>query len=129
MEIQNIEYQKKSLKFFFSKIINEKITYTDPTGLPELKELICKNYPELKLKKEYIAITQGGKIGIFFAFLIFGGVDNEILIPSLSFPSYFSLAKYSGSKIVKYSLNPNNNFKPLAKNIIKNNFKDKVDNY
>ena len=48
-----------------------------------------------------------------------GGIKKEILIPSLSFPSYFSLARYNGSKIKKYVLSEKNNFKPLAKNIIK----------
>ncbi len=110
---------KKILKNFLLKIDKENITYTDPTGLMELKKLICKKYPKLKLNQKNIAITQGGKIGIFYAFLLIGGINKEILIPSLSFPSYFSLAMYNGSKIKKYTLNENNNFKPLAKDIIK----------
>ena len=110
---------KKELKLFFSKIKNENITYTDPTGLTELKKLICKNYSKLKLNEKNIAITQGGKIGIFFAFLLLGGNKEEILIPSLSFPSYFSLARYNGSKITKYFLKEQNNFKPIARDIIK----------
>lgn len=110
---------KKELKLFFSKIKNENITYTDPTGLSELKKLICKNYSKLKLNEKNIAITQGGKIGIFFAFLLLGGNKEEILIPSLSFPSYFSLARYNGSKITKYFLKEQNNFKPIARDIIK----------
>lgn len=112
---------KKELKLFFSKIKNENITYTDPTGLSELKKLICKNYSKLKLNEKNIAITQGGKIGIFFAFLLLGGNKEEILIPSLSFPSYFSLARYNGSKITKYFLKEQNNFKPIARDIIKKN--------
>lgn len=110
---------KKILKNFLFKIDKENITYTDPTGLLELKKLICKNYSKLKLNEKNIAITQGGKIGIFYAFLLLGGVNKEILIPSLSFPSYFSLAMYNGSKIKKYTLSENNNFKPLAEDIIK----------
>ena len=109
----------KYLSTFFSKIKKENISYTDPTGLPELKKLICKKYPKLKLNEKNIAITQGGKIGIFYAFLLFGGNKNEILMPSLSFPSYFSLAKYNGSTIKKYILRPSKNFKPLAEDIIK----------
>ena len=109
----------KYLSTFFSKIKKENISYTDPTGLPELKKLICKKYPKLKLNEKNIAITQGGKIGIFYAFLLFGGNKNEILMASLSFPSYFSLAKYNGSTIKKYILRPSKNFKPLAEDIIK----------
>tara|TARA_A100001015_G_scaffold321305_1_gene451359 strand:+ start:7529 stop:8686 length:1158 start_codon:yes stop_codon:yes gene_type:complete len=107
------------LSTFFSKIKKENITYTDPTGLPELKKLLCKKYPKLNLNEKNIAITQGGKIGIFYAFLLLGGKKKEILMPSLSFPSYFSLAKYNGSTIKKYDLKPSKNFKPLAEDIIK----------
>ena len=56
---------KKVLKKFFLNVQNDYITYTDPTGLIELKKLICKKYSKLKLEEKNIAITQGGKIGIF----------------------------------------------------------------
>ena len=47
-----------------------------------------------------------------------GEKGKEVIIPDIGFPTYLSLARYTGMKVKNYKLNEKNFFKPLAKDII-----------
>ena len=87
--------------------------YTPSNGIIELREAVSKyiyeNYNS-KVSPENILITPGGKPVIFFATLIFGDQDAEIIYPDPGFPIYRSMIKYSGAKPVPLILKEKNNF-------------------
>ncbi len=87
--------------------------YTPSNGIVELREAVSKNINN-KYKKnvnpDNILITPGGKPVIFFAALIFGDNDKEIIYPDPGFPIYRSMIKYSGAKAVPLYLKEKNNF-------------------
>lgn len=109
---------KKEIINLLKKIDNNSISYTQPSGLDLLKKKICKKYKKSNLSLKNIVITPGGKTGIFFAFLMLGKKNAEVVLPNIGFPTYFSLARYTGMKIKNYKLKEKNFFKPIAKDII-----------
>ena len=87
--------------------------YTPSNGILALREAvsdhISKNY-NTYVDPDCILITPGGKPVIFFANLIFGEKDNEIIYPDPGFPIYRSTIKYSGAKPVPLVLSEKDNF-------------------
>ena len=87
--------------------------YTPSNGIIELREAVSKHIYEKynsNINPENILITPGGKPVIFFATLIFGEKDTEIIYPDPGFPIYRSMIKYSGAKPVPLILKEKNNF-------------------
>lgn len=115
----NFRIPKKEVNNLIKKINNKDISYTNPSGLYSLKKKICFAYKNLKLKPNNIIITPGGKTAIFYAFLIIGEKSGEAILPEISFPTYVSLAKYTGMRVKKYKINEKNFFRPKAEDIIK----------
>ena len=87
--------------------------YTPSNGIIELREAVSKhiykNY-NVNVNPDKILITPGGKPVIFFAALIFGDNDSEIIYPDPGFPIYRSMIKFSGAKPVPLTLKEKNNF-------------------
>ena len=87
--------------------------YTPSNGILELREAVCrfihKNY-NIEINPDNILITPGGKPVIFFATLILGNKESEIIYPDPGFPIYRSMIKYSGAKPVPLTLKEKNNF-------------------
>ena len=87
--------------------------YTPSNGIIELREAVSKyiydNYSR-NISPENILITPGGKPVIFFACLMFGEKNSEIIYPDPGFPIYRSMIKYSGAKPVPLVLKEKNNF-------------------
>ncbi len=87
--------------------------YTPSNGIIELREAVAehvfKNY-YLNISPDNILITPGGKPVIFFAILIFGDADGEIIYPDPGFPIYRSMIKYTGAKAVPLILKEKDNF-------------------
>jgi len=87
--------------------------YTPSNGIIELREAVSRHIYEKynsSINPEDILITPGGKPVIFFAVLIFGEKDTEIIYPDPGFPIYRSMIKYSGAKPVPLILKEKNNF-------------------
>ena len=87
--------------------------YTPSNGIIELREAVSKHIYEKynsNINPENILITPGGKPVIFFAALIFGEKDTEIIYPDPGFPIYRSMIKYSGAKPIPLILKEKNNF-------------------
>ena len=87
--------------------------YTPSNGIIELREAVSKHIHEsynTNVNPDNILITPGGKPVIFFATLIFGDNNSEIIYPDPGFPIYRSMIKYSGAKPVPLKMNEKNNF-------------------
>jgi aspartate/methionine/tyrosine aminotransferase len=87
--------------------------YTPSNGIIELREAVSKHILEKynsNINPENILITPGGKPVIFFAALIFGEKDTEIIYPDPGFPIYRSMIKCSGAKPIPLILKEKNNF-------------------
>lgn len=81
--------------------------YTPSMGLPILREAVAadiKTRYHADVPIERIQIMPGGKPTMFFACLMLGGADKEILLPDPGFPIYQSAIAYSGAKPVSYGL-------------------------
>ena len=87
--------------------------YTPSNGILELREAVSEyiyySY-NVNIDPDNILITPGGKPVIFFATLIFGEKNAEIIYPDPGFPIYRSMIKYSGAKPVPIILKEKNNF-------------------
>jgi len=91
--------------------------YTPTTGIPELKELICR-----KLKKDnsldynpsQVIVSCGAKHSIFNAILALANRDDEILIPSPYWVSYPEMVSLCEAKPCFIKTSSQNNFKIKA---------------
>lgn len=81
--------------------------YTSPVGIPELREAVAyrvnKRYRTV-VDMEQVVIVPGGKVTIFFACMIFGGTNAEILYPDPGFPPYREAVRAAGAKAVGYPI-------------------------
>ena len=95
--------------------------YTPANGIPELREAVT-----FDLKKRYhvvvepnnVVIVPGGKPTMFFAILMFGGANSEIIFPDPGFPIYRSLINFTGSKAVPVLIKEENGFSFNADDIL-----------
>ena len=96
--------------------------YTPSNGILELREAVSKHiyktYHE-EVSPENILITPGGKPVIFFATLILGNKDSEIIYPDPGFPIYRSMIKYSGARPVPLYLKEKDNFEMNVEDLSK----------
>ena len=77
--------------------------YTPAPGIEALREAVSQKYSsdhEISLDPNNVLITPGGKPVIFFAVLMFGDDDGEILYPDPGFPIYESVINFSGARAV-----------------------------
>ena len=102
------------------RALNEgKVHYTSNYGIPELREAISA-----KLKRdndlEYdpsgeIIVTVGATEGIFMAMMALLNPDDEVLIPTPSFPCYVRCAHMAGAQPVPVSLMEDRGFVPTLR--------------
>ena len=87
--------------------------YTPSNGILPLREAVSEyiyNNYQVSVSPDKILITPRGKPVIFFAALIFGDENKEIIYPDPGFPIYRSMIKYSGAKAVPLTLDEKDNF-------------------
>ena len=104
---------KNILEAAIKAIRDGKHGYTPSNGIIELREAVSRHiYGKYNsnINPENILITPGGKPVIFFAALIFGEKDTEIIYPDPGFPIYRSMIKYSGAKPIPLVLKEEDNF-------------------
>jgi aspartate/methionine/tyrosine aminotransferase len=81
--------------------------YTSPVGIPELREAVAarvgKRY-RVQVDRDEVVIVPGGKVTIFFACMMFGGRDAEILYPDPGFPPYREAVRAASAKPVPYPI-------------------------
>jgi aspartate aminotransferase len=95
-----------------------KTKYTNPDGMPELKEAISQKFiteNDLKYEATQISVGTGGKQILYNALMATLNPDDEVIIPAPYWVSYPDMVKLAGGnpKIVKtasennYKLQPN----------------------
>lgn len=87
--------------------------YTSPVGIPVLREAVADKVGQrygLQIHPDQVIIVPGGKVTIFFAAMLFGGPDTEILYPDPGFPPYREAIFSAGSKPVPYNIHESEQF-------------------
>ena len=90
--------------------------YQPTQGTPELREAMAGFYKrwygvELDAKSELLPLI-GSKEGILHVTLAFVNPGDEVLVPNPGYPTYTSLSKILGAKIVNYDLREDNGWQP-----------------
>ena len=90
--------------------------YQPTMGTPELREAMAEFYKrwynvELDSKTEIQPLI-GSKEGILHITLAFVNPGDEVLVPNPGYPTYTSLSKLLGAKIVNYNLREDNGWQP-----------------
>ncbi|HEY7763481.1 MAG TPA: pyridoxal phosphate-dependent aminotransferase [Aestuariivirgaceae bacterium] len=81
--------------------------YTSPVGTPELRDAVAhrvnKRY-RAGIDMDQVVIVPGGKVTIFFACMMFGGPEAEILYPDPGFPPYREAVRAAGARAIPYPI-------------------------
>ena len=90
--------------------------YQPTMGTPELREAMAGFYKrwynvDLDPKTEVLPLI-GSKEGILHVTLAFVNPGDEVLVPNPGYPTYTSLSKILGAKIVNYNLREDNGWQP-----------------
>ena len=90
--------------------------YQPTHGTPELREAMAGFYKrwygvDLDAKSELLPLI-GSKEGILHVTLAFVNPGDEVLVPNPGYPTYTSLSKLLGAKIVNYGLREDNGWQP-----------------
>lgn len=90
--------------------------YQPTTGTPELREAMAGFYKrwynvDLDPQKEIQPLI-GSKEGILHVTLAFVNPGDEVLVPNPGYPTYTSLSKILGAKVVNYNLREDNGWQP-----------------
>ena len=90
--------------------------YQPTMGTPELRNAMAEFYDrwygvKLDPKTEVLPLI-GSKEGILHVTLAFCNVGDKVLVPNPGYPTYTSLSKILGCKIVNYDLREDNSWQP-----------------
>ena len=90
--------------------------YQPTQGTPELRQAMADFYKrwynvDLDAKSELLPLI-GSKEGILHVTLAFVNPGDEVLVPNPGYPTYTSLSKILGAKIVNYDLREDNGWQP-----------------
>ena len=90
--------------------------YQPTVGIPELRQAMANFYKrwydvDLDPKTEIQPLI-GGKEGILHTTLAFCNPGDEVLVPNPGYPTYTSLSKILGAKIINYNLREDNGWQP-----------------
>ncbi|WP_299925766.1 pyridoxal phosphate-dependent aminotransferase [uncultured Pelagimonas sp.] len=87
--------------------------YTPANGLPALREAVAADLHrrhDVEVNPDNVVVVPGGKPTMFFAVMMFGQPDAEIMYPNPGFPIYESVIRYSGATPVPIALKEENGF-------------------
>lgn len=90
--------------------------YQPTVGIPELRQAMANFYKrwydvDLDPKTEIQPLI-GSKEGILHTTLAFCNPGDEVLVPNPGYPTYTSLSKILGAKVVNYNLREDNGWQP-----------------
>lgn len=90
--------------------------YQPTMGTPELRSAMADFYKkaygvDIDAKSEVLPLI-GSKEGILHTTLAFVNPGDEVLVPNPGYPTYTSLSKLLGAKIVNYNLREDNDWQP-----------------
>ncbi len=84
--------------------MRQGFTHYGPTaGLPELREAISRNVEQtrgIKIDRDQVIVTPGGKPIMFFTILALAERGAEVIYPNPGFPVYESMIRFCGARPV-----------------------------
>lgn len=87
------------------RVINEEQNgYTLQAGLPQLRDCIARDYPEMRLTTEQVIITAGSQEALYLALMTLVTEGDEVLLPDPGFVAYPTLVQMAGGTPVYYRL-------------------------
>ncbi len=96
------------------KAISEgKTRYTDPAGMPLLREAIAEDAGRrrnIKINPDEVVVSPGGKPNLFFPVLALIEPGDEVIYPNPGFPTYEAMIGVAGGSAVPVPLLEKNNF-------------------
>ena len=95
--------------------------YTPAKGILPLREAVARDLDRrlrLGVDPDHVLIVPGGKVTMWFAILMFGEPDVEILYPDPGFPIYESVIRFSGATPVPIPLREENGFAFSAQDVL-----------
>ena len=95
--------------------------YTAPAGMPILKQAVADNLTQrynTSIHPDQVVIVPGGKVTIYFAAMLMGGPNSEILYPDPGFPPYLEAIISSGAKPVAYNIKEQLDFGFKAQDVL-----------
>jgi aspartate/methionine/tyrosine aminotransferase len=95
--------------------------YTPANGIPELREAVVADIARhrgVAVDPADIVVVPGGKPTMFFAAMMFGGSDAEIIYPNPGFPIYESVIRFSGATPVPMPLHEARGFSFSADEVV-----------
>ncbi len=87
--------------------------YTPANGIPALREAVAADLHRrhgVEVNPDNVVVVPGGKPTMFFAVLMFGQPETEIMYPNPGFPIYESVINFSGATPVPIALKEENGF-------------------
>jgi aspartate/methionine/tyrosine aminotransferase len=87
--------------------------YTTPIGILPLREAVAAHVSgrfKADVSPEEVVIVPGGKVTFYFACLLFGGPEAEILYPDPGFPPYREAIRSGGATGVPYPIREEKDF-------------------
>lgn len=95
--------------------------YTPAPGIPALRECVAGYLHRLhgvSVDPGQVLIVPGGKVTMWFAILMFGCPDADILVPDPGFPIYASAVRFTGARPVSLPLREENAFAWTADDVL-----------
>jgi aspartate/methionine/tyrosine aminotransferase len=91
-------------------IAEEQNGYTLQAGLPALREIVARDYPQLNLSADEVVITAGSQEALYLALMTLIKAGDEVLIPDPGFVAYPTIIRMAGGIPVTYRMPAADNF-------------------
>ena len=85
-------------------IQEERNGYTLQAGLPALRELVLRDYPQLNLTTDEVIITAGSQEAMYLALMTLVEPGDEVLIANPGFVAYPTITRMAGGAPTFYEL-------------------------
>jgi aspartate aminotransferase len=94
-------------------IAEGKTRYTDPVGIPKLREVIAEDIGRrrgISIEPDEVVVSPGGKPNLFFPTLALVEPGDEVIYPNPGFPTYEAMIGVAGGVPVPVPLLEENDF-------------------
>lgn len=94
-------------------LVNGATHYTNPQGMPELREAICRKLGQengLEYSPDEVIVTAGAQEGIYVAMLALINPGDEVLVTSPGYTSYDQAIELAGGVVVPVPVYQQDNF-------------------
>ncbi len=96
-------------------LLDDRIGYTEATGVPALRKRIVEFYREndgVAVEAERVVVTTGSSGGFVLAFLAAFEAGDRVALASPGYPAYRNILGAVGAEVVDIQTGPETNFQP-----------------